>query len=454
MQLVNHTPFPALAFESITADGTQFHTVVLRQTLELREGSLAFAQTQKPLATTDRFYEEPNRSSLVEESDLAPYKPMCDVLVSGVAYAPTGQPMRRFATGVRIVSAPTASGPDVDAPSQTAQQAASAERRVLLDHRIDVTGPRDFERCSGLTRWANALIAFATLGGVRRPNWKLTSPAPIISVPIRYEYAWGGQCRVDANDPAAARLPKASRMAVDERQAHPDGPSAPIAHTVCERNPVGTGYSEAWFIDAVKPKRIRAPQLELPSSPITAQRWLASLRAKDSTELQPVGFGPIGKAWLPRRSLAGTFDERWLREQHPNLPRDFRFEYWNCAHPAMQAPHLKGDETIVLLNLLPAGTPGSNVNPQGDTEVHIRLPGHLPMGWVYGGGALKFAAFLLDTVLLDLSGNTAPQVTLVWRATVPKSAGIDQFEVRFIEAAERKRLAMTQADHVDGALHE
>lgn len=440
MEFVNHTPFPALAFESITPDGTQFHTVVLRQTLEWREGALAFAQEQKPLATSDRFYGEPNQSSVVEESDLAPYKPMCDVLVSGIAHAPNGRPTRRFETGVRIISAPMASTHEADSAHRTSRQPGPAAGRVLLDHRICVTGPRDFERRSRFIRWMNGLIAFATIGIVRRPNWKLSSPTPIITVPVRYEYAWGGQCRVDANDPAAAPVPKASRLAADERQAHPDGPNAPIAHSVDERNPVGVGYAEKWFIDAVKPERIRAPQLELPSSPITVQRWLSSLRGKDSDELQPAGFGAIGKAWLPRRALAGTFDEPWLREQHPNLPQDFRFEYWNCAHPAMQTAHLKGDETIVLLNLLPAGAPGSTVDPRGDTAIPIQLPGHLPMGWVYGDGALKFSAFLLDTVSIDLSEEDAQEVTLVWRATVPKAAGVDRFEARFINAAERMRL--------------
>lgn len=96
MEFSNYTPFPALAFESFAPDGASFHTVVLRQTFELRHGSLVLAQQQKPLATSDRFHGEPNLSSVAEESDLAPYKPFCDVLVNGTAYAPQGRAVANF----------------------------------------------------------------------------------------------------------------------------------------------------------------------------------------------------------------------------------------------------------------------------------------------------------------------------------------------------------------------
>lgn len=94
MEFSNHTPFPALAFESFAPDGASFHTVVLRQTFELRDGALVLAQEQMPLATSDRFHGEPNQSSVAEESDLAPYKPLCDVLINGTAYAPQGDRCR------------------------------------------------------------------------------------------------------------------------------------------------------------------------------------------------------------------------------------------------------------------------------------------------------------------------------------------------------------------------
>lgn len=430
MEFTNHTPFPALAFESVKPDGTAFHTVVLRQTFDLRDGALVLAETQKPLATADRFYGEPNESSVLEESDLAPYKPRCDVLISASAYAPMGRAVPRFTVRVQIAASPDSSR-QKDAPAA----------KVLLDRRLAITGRRDFVRRSGLSRRASQVIALCTFGLIRRHGWKLTSPEPIAELPIQYEYAWGGQCRVDATDPAARRVPKESLLTVEQRARHPDQGMAPLAHSVYEGNPIGTGFVEPWFMKAVRPEQIRAPQIEADGAPMTVQAWSDSLTGQTSPALGPVGIGILGKAWIARRALAGTYDESWLAERHPGLPDDFEFSYWNGAPEEMQTPHLKGNESILLTNLVPAGTPGANSDAEGNTLLSIPLPGHLPMGWAYTDQALKFAPLLLDTLSIDLLDPKKPTVTLVWRATFLKAAGIKRFEARFVERAAQARLA-------------
>jgi hypothetical protein len=430
MEFSNHTPFPALAFESVMPDGAAFHTVVLRQTFELRDGSLVLAQAQKPLATSDRFHDEPNQSSVTEESDLAPYKPLCDVVIVGTAHAPSGRAVPRFAVRARIIGSSAASG-----------QTGPSAPQVLLDRRLAITGPRELVRRSGLVRRASQLMTLCTLGLVRLPAWKLTSPEPIAELPVRYEYAWGGQCLVSADDPAAKRVPKEFLLNGQQPDVHSDQSESPAAHTVCEDNPIGAGFTEPWFMKAVKQERIRAPQIEPDSAPVTAQAWIDTLQGQPSPALRPAGFGVVGKAWSPRRALAGTYDEQWLAERHPGLPDDFQFSYWNGAPEEMQTPHLKGDEAILLTNLLPAGAPGTESDAEGNTLLRIQLPGHLPMGWAYTDQALKFAALLLDTLSIDLSDATKPAVTLVWRATFLRVAGIRRFEARFIERSDINRVS-------------
>jgi hypothetical protein len=441
MELANFTPFPALAFESLGLADVPFHTVVLRQTYEWRDGTLVLAQAQKPLATADRFFGEPNQSSVAEESDLAPYKPFCDVLVNATAHAPGGVARPRFEVGVRLTSAPALADGAVGTAATT----------ELLDRRWLVTGPRDFVRPSALVRYLGKMLALGTFGLVRREGWRLTAPQPIQALPLRYEYAWGGQCRVNADDDAADRVPDAMRLGEQQQAEHPDRENLPVAHTTCEANPLGLGFAERWFVKARKLTRVAAPQIEAVGQPITAQAWLQASGEDAAPTLHPAGLGIVGRAWRGRRELAGTYDERWLAERHPGLPEDFDFRYWNSAPPSMQVPHLKGNETLALSNLVPAGTPGASTDAQGGTLLRLPLPGHLPMGWIYTSEALKFAPFLLDTLSVDLAAPAKPVVTLVWRATLMKSVRAHRFEARFIERAALERLSTPVTSSMDGS---
>lgn len=82
----------------------------------------------------------------------------------------------------------------------------------------------------------------------------------------------------------------------------------------------------------------------------------------------PAGFGFYGKAWMPRAGYLGTYDDKWRLEHSPDPPEDFRFDYYNGAHPDLQVKgYLKCDEEVELVNLTPEGTvrfhlPGIRVN--------------------------------------------------------------------------------------------
>ena len=73
-----------MAYQALDQNEQCFHVVALRTTSEIKScGTLQFIPEQAPLAVTDDYHGEMNRSSVRQESDLAPFKPRCDVIVNG-----------------------------------------------------------------------------------------------------------------------------------------------------------------------------------------------------------------------------------------------------------------------------------------------------------------------------------------------------------------------------------
>src|SRR5947208_302181 len=106
MQFRNFTPFPALAYQSLDQHDNSYHTIALRQTLAIQpDGTLRYKDKQEELVVADEYFGELNRSSVKQESDLAPFKPKCDVIVVANAYAPGGRLAKAFDVKLRI-SAP------------------------------------------------------------------------------------------------------------------------------------------------------------------------------------------------------------------------------------------------------------------------------------------------------------------------------------------------------------
>jgi hypothetical protein len=139
-----------------------------------------------------------------------------------------------------------------------------------------------------------------------------TSAQPFVEQPIQYELAFGGG-----------------------DTSHPD----PARHSIDERNPVGRGFPERAALWKNKP----AHCIEYPSGSPASKG--------------PAGFGPIDRAWLPRRTLAGTYDAKWVESKKPLLPDDYDPRFGLCA-PADQrtAAPLAGGERVGVLNMTPEGT--------------------------------------------------------------------------------------------------
>ena len=220
--------------------------------------------------------------------------------------------------------------------------------------RAKVMGPRWWERTRG-------------------DAWRLTEPLPCMAVPLRYELAYGGVAR--------------------------DGDRAER----CEENPVGVGFAPRWWRDGRD--RFEAPRIESFDDPVTAV----------DRPVTPQGFGPHGRAWLPRRARAGTFDAAWLRDRWPVMPPDFDDRFWNAAPPALVAdPYLRGDELVTL----------TGVRAEG--EVSFRLPGHYLFVIVrYHNGVVLPIPLRLDALTVDVD---AAEVGVVYRHRVLQSQGVRAME--------------------------
>jgi hypothetical protein len=104
MELVHATGMQAGYTMGMKPDGRELLVVVVKGTFTISQngGEPLLAETQVPLVMADTFTGEPGLSAPVYESDFAPRKPRCDVLLNGSAYAPGGHPATRVPVSLQI----------------------------------------------------------------------------------------------------------------------------------------------------------------------------------------------------------------------------------------------------------------------------------------------------------------------------------------------------------------
>lgn len=156
MNFVNETAMVANWTTGFDAEGRELLIVVVKGTFTLEPGrvepSLAPAPEQAPLIEADEFTGEPGSSAPRYETDFAHFKPHCDVIFDGCAYAPEGRPSTSVVVGLRV-------GP--------------------LTKSFEVVGAR---------AWSYGRVAGVAI-----------SPAqPFVRQPFNYDVAFGG---TDASDP-------------------------------------------------------------------------------------------------------------------------------------------------------------------------------------------------------------------------------------------------------------
>lgn len=156
MELINTTRMQAGFNVGLEASGRELLVVVIKGTFVLPKmgESVRLHDEQVPLVMADTFTGKPGFSAPVYESDFAPRKHACDVLLCGQAHAPSGQAVTRLTVGMQVGA---------------------------LNKSFDVVGARHWS--AGVT-------------GIRA-----SEPEPFVSMPLSYDLAFGG-VDVVHDDPA------------------------------------------------------------------------------------------------------------------------------------------------------------------------------------------------------------------------------------------------------------
>jgi len=382
-ELVNQTAFPSALFTALDQYGEAFHVVTLRISYDMdgadattresapltqdRRPVLGYAAEQSPLVAEDAWSGAPNESSPLWESDYAPYKPRCDVLVvHAVSRPPMGEWQRAVGRLVEPDQAPQAQAWHCGVSLQWLDPEAQAQQ---WSKQLRVTGPR---RCGLL--------------GV-------DGPTPATEVPIDWLHAYGGQDKQPAQD---ERTRDGSIRAAGSSAWHTD-----------ERNPVGCGFR----------RHIGDP---LPQVELGTEAFGGLLTRQD---FAPASLGPLGRAWLPRRLLAGTTDEAWLQTQWPLIPQDFDFAYWNCAPADQQVPYLPPGTRIRLTHLHSPQAGPISIDQETWTAC---LPARHPcVLWRLASGVMLPRPLHLDTLVVDLK---ARQIYATHRAVMSAKVDVRQVD--------------------------
>ncbi len=314
MRIIKDMPFEFMPLPSEVVPPQQSLTLIVKGTFNIKDGAICTpAETQRKISGDETYLDEIGRS-LAWASDLAPFKPHTDVYVIGSFHQPGG----------------------AAAPEGRASFSLGPLRKELA-----FFGPRQ------AMRRADGTIA-------------VSRPAPMVSVPLRWEYSFGGLA-----DP---------------------------------RNPMGLGIDPQPTADGGM--AIPLPLIEDPADP------MRTLRDRP----RPANFAPVPQGFEERRRKLGTHDQRWSVFRAPLPPKDYDPSHHNAAPEDQQAgnyPH--GDETLALRNLHPTlptlttGLPG------------LRIRAGLVRATAAGAVAEEVAMHL-DTVVALPDDD---QIVLVWRGVTP-----------------------------------
>jgi len=204
----NHTPFPALAFESRGHHGEPFHILIVKATFHLESGDdLRLLQEQPPLCMADEYRGEPGQSSVLRESDLAPFKPTTDITLTGTARS--GHSRASWLATMRVGA---------------------------IGKTLRLTGPRAFH--------------FSRFAG-----WELGPPSLTTEVPVAYELAYGGWAGPEGKADVCKENPIGrchfGRYSPEDKDAIPapqiEDPRNPVTTLGTQHRPEGFGPTgRAW----------------------------------------------------------------------------------------------------------------------------------------------------------------------------------------------------------------
>lgn len=387
MEFRNLTPFSVSRYKMLDILDHESHVIAMKVGFRLIKAANGYYQAEimdkdpLPLCVQDKYQGKLNDSMVLWESDLAPYKPACDVIINAIAYAPAGKPCVSFNAGVKV---------------------SSTESDTLLDKWLLITGERQLIR---------------GLGG----TWHFGEPIAFTTLPVDYRFAFGGECVIyPENDKASKRIPPEYQLTPVQIAQHPGQANLPLAHRVCTTNPLGTGYSEPWYLNATEDQAVTSPRIMNALHPLQAahfQQLFEGHAELSAPYYQPAGFGVISRSWQPRLALAGNYDQTWLETRHPYLPDDFDFGYWNCAPKDQQIPFPSSALELELTNPTPEGT------------LKVTLPYHQALVLLRMENGLLLPQMMQpDTLLIDTENMT---IAVTWRGLVSTTIPVRVMEARY-----------------------
>ena len=147
MQISTNTTGMQTGLSVVTdKEGRDYCVVVVKGTFTFdNNGRPILAEKQELLVYADVHYGDPAETSIKYECDFAPFKPRCDVLLNGSAYAPNGHSAERVTVGLQVGQ---------------------------MNKSFDVVGDRV---------WDKGLLSIVR-----------TRPKPFTKMPIVYDRAFGG----------------------------------------------------------------------------------------------------------------------------------------------------------------------------------------------------------------------------------------------------------------------
>lgn len=350
MQFNNLSPFPGIAWDYVTTHNEYFVTTMVRVKFAFHPTDHAGKWLLKPdpdqgeLFDADIYYGEVGATSVRYESDYVGYKAHTDVIVNASAHAPRKKPKKSWKTTIEVYS---------------------HEHNFLKKYSLIVRGEKKYRRVG--------------------PLWLTFGRKKVLSVPIRYENAYGGTIM----KPLKKKEKTAKCIKVDPY------------------NPVGCGMKK---ISDPK-KTVFAPQIFY-------------VGQKHKT---PAGFGYINRAWKTRLPYAGTYDKEWLDSKHPFPPEDYDPYYNQAAHPELiMEGYLRGKATFRLENL----------SPNNEIKSFSLLDYSLLSRVVTHTGEL-YREMHIDTVIIDLDGEGIDdyRVYVSYRSRTPKMEEVTSVEVLFADYA-------------------
>lgn len=339
-------------------------------------GRCVLADEQVPIVDEARA----ENGLLSHDTDLLPYKPGTDVVVTAEAHVPGGRSARETTVAVAV-----------------------AGRTVTLR----VVGKRRVVR--------------------RGPSWAFSEPEPFAKAPIGWREAYGG---IDAI--AREKLDGAFLDSLQKYVAYDLKYATAAAYP---RNPVGKGYV---LEESPAVEGLELPTVEDPDDPITTGRLFVGHPDAWWRQPLPAGLSWVSYGWFPRSAFAGLLkvnlppgqsaesirlkevDRGWapadVLTSRPFAAR-FHAKVGNGApSPLVFEPHLSGREEVRLVNLDPR-----------DPELAFQLPGERPRVSIrpLGEGESEVPP-RLTSVLVDVPKR---RVSLVWSAVLtPKLPHVPQNE--------------------------